>query len=136
MTSDERHVLYVLGDLMSESRAFILDQGEPGLRASHHRVIGSVPPVGITQTELADRVGMTKQGIGQFVTQLTASGHLRVEPKPGDRRVRIVHRTAKGDASVRDLSRLLDQLESTWSERVGKARYREFRQTLEEIALS
>ena len=136
MTSDERHVLYVLGDLMTESRAFILDQGEPGLRASHHRVIGSVPPEGITQTELADRVGMTKQGIGQFVTQLCESGHLRVDAKPGDRRVRIVHRTARGDASVRGLTKLLDQLEATWSQRVGQARYREFRQTLDELAVS
>jgi DNA-binding MarR family transcriptional regulator len=136
MTSDERHVLSVLGDLMTESRAFILDRGESGLRASHHRVIGNVPPEGITQTELADRVGMTKQGIGQFVNQLVDSGHLRVDARPGDRRVRLVHRTAKGDASVRGLAGLLDQLEETWAKRVGKARYREFRRTLEEIALS
>jgi DNA-binding MarR family transcriptional regulator len=136
MTSDEHHVLVALGNLMPESRELVLARGEPGLRASHHRVIGNVPPEGITQTELADRVGMTKQGIGQFVTQLAESGHLRVEAKPGDRRVRLVHRTAKGDASVRGLSRLLDQLEETWSQRVGEARYREFRQTLEEIALS
>ena len=135
MTVNERHVLSVLGDLMTESRAFILDQGEPGLRASHHRVIGNVPPEGVTQTELADRVGMTKQGVGQFVTQLCESGHLRVEPKAGDRRVRVVHRTVKGDASIRDLSRLLERLEATWAGRVGKARYDAFRETLDGIAL-
>jgi DNA-binding MarR family transcriptional regulator len=136
MTSDDRHVMHALGSLMAQTRELILAEGEPGLRASHHRVIGHVPPEGITMTELAERVGMTKQGIGQFVTQLTESGHLHVELKPGDRRVRIVHRTAKGDASVRGLSQLLDQLEQTWAGRVGKGRYQEFRRTLEEIAVS
>jgi DNA-binding MarR family transcriptional regulator len=136
MTSDERHVMHDLGNLMSETRALVMAQGEPGLRASHHRVIGHVPPEGITQTELAERVGMTRQGIGQFVTQLAESGHLRVESDPGDRRVRVVHRTAQGDASVRGLTLLLDELEETWSKRVGKSRYREFRRTLEEIAVS
>jgi DNA-binding MarR family transcriptional regulator len=97
-------------------------------------VLGHVPPEGITVTDLADRVGMTKQGIGQFVTQLTESRHLRVSPHPDDRRVRIVHRTAKGDTSVRDLNALLEELEETWAQRVGNARYREFRATLLAIA--
>ena len=50
-------------------------RGRRDSRPSHHRVIGRVPPEGITVTDLAERVGMTKQGIGQFVTQLTESGH-------------------------------------------------------------
>ena len=31
---------------------------------------------------------------------------------------------------------MLERLEEDWSERVGEARYREFRRTLEELALS
>lgn len=136
MTSGDGHVMQALGSLMTQTRELILAEGEPGLRASHHRVIGHVPPEGITLTELAERVGMTKQGIGQFVTQLTESGHLQVEAKPGDRRVRVVHRTTKGDASVRGLSALLDRLEETWAAQVGRTRYREWRKVLEEIAVS
>ena len=83
-------------------------KGERGLRASHHRVIGKVPPEGITVTELSERVGMTKQGIGQFVTQLTEPVPDRRPLDPEDRRIRVVRRTAKGDAAVRRLSRLLD----------------------------
>src|SRR3954465_1035254 len=115
MTSPEQHVLLALGNLMAESRELVVAEGEPGLRASHHRVIGHVPPEGITITDLADRVGMTKQGIGQFVNQLSESGHLGVELKPEDRRIRVVRRTAKGDASVAALSALLGSLEQTWA---------------------
>jgi len=134
MTSDERHVMLALGNLMAESRALVLAEGERGLRPSHHRVIGRVPQEGITVTDLAERVGMTKQGIGQFVTQLTDSGHLTVTGDPEDRRIRVVRRTAKGDAAVRRLSGLLDQLEAGWANRVGTHRYNEFRAILDELA--
>jgi DNA-binding MarR family transcriptional regulator len=135
MTSlDQRHVLHALGHLMTESRALVLARGEPGLRPSHYRVIGHVPPEGITVTELAVRVGMTKQGIGQFVTQLTESGHLTVDRDEDDRRIRVVRRTPKGEESVRRLSELLDGLETDWANRVGTRRYDEFRATLDELA--
>src|SRR3954467_7895612 len=133
MTSGD-HVLVALGNLMAQSRSLVQAEGEAGLRPSHHRVIGHVPPEWITVTELAERVGMTKQGIGQFVTQLIESGHLRVSPDPDDRRVRVVRRTAKGTAAVRRLSELLERLEATWAERVGETRYRQFRTVLDEIA--
>src|SRR5690349_6628206 len=134
MTSPDRHVMVALGNLMTETREQILAEAGPGLRASHHRVIGHVPPEGITVTELAERVGMTKQGIGQFVTQLTESGHLQVSQHPDDRRVRIVRRTPKGTAAARRLAELLERLEATWADRVGETRYREFRTVLDEIA--
>ena len=57
-----------------------------------------------------------------------------VDTNPDDRRVRVIRRTAKGDASVRRLATLLGRLEQTWATRVGDARYRDFRATLEEIA--
>jgi DNA-binding MarR family transcriptional regulator len=134
MTSGEQHVLIPLGNLMNQSRLLVLEGGEPGLRPSHHRVIGHVPPEGVTVTDLAERVGMTKQGIGQFVTQLTESGHLAVERDPDDRRIRIVRRTAAGDAAARRLGGLLEELEATWANRVGTRRYHEFRAILDELA--
>ncbi|MDX6372241.1 MAG: hypothetical protein QOD98_1229 [Nocardioidaceae bacterium] len=134
MTSGDRHVLNALGNLMEESRVLVLAEGERGLRPSHHRVLGHVPSEGITVTDLAERVGMTKQGIGQFVTQLTESGHLTVSADPEDRRVRVVRRTAKGNAAVRRLSELLDDLEASWANRVGTRRYHEFRAILDELA--
>ena len=134
MTSDERHVMHALGHLMTETRSLLLAEGEPGLRPSHHRVLGHVPPEGITVTELAERVGMTKQGIGQFVTQLTESGHLTVTRNDDDRRIRVVRRTSKGDKSVGRLSGLLEELEADWANRVGTHRYNEFRAILDELA--
>jgi DNA-binding MarR family transcriptional regulator len=134
MAVGDRHVMLALGNLVAESREHILSQAGSELRPSHHRVIGHVPPEGITVTELAERVGMTKQGIGQFVQQLTDSGHLRTTAHPQDKRLRIIRRTSKGDASVRQLAAVLAKLEQRWAERVGRARYRQFRDVLDQLA--
>lgn len=134
MASGDRHVMLALGNLMAESREHLLVQAGSELRPSHHRVIGHVPPEGITVTELAERVGMTKQGIGQFVQQLTDSGHLRTTAHPEDKRLRIIRRTSKGDASVRQLAAVLAKLEERWAERVGLPRYRQFREVLDQLA--
>src|ERR1700709_649395 len=71
-----------------------------GLRQSHFRVISSVPPEGISVTELGERVGMSKQGCGQFVTSLVGTGHLKVQQDPADGRVRRVRRTPKGSRTI------------------------------------
>jgi DNA-binding MarR family transcriptional regulator len=90
---------------------------------------------GVSITELGERVGMTKQGCGQFVTQLVESGHLRAVAHPDDRRVRVVRRTPKADrvlAAVRDRNLAI---EAGWADRVESDRYAVFREVLEELAL-
>ena len=133
--NDGPHLMQVLGQLLEETRELILQDGEHGLRPSQFRVIDSVPAGGgITVTELAEQVGMTKQGIGQFVTQLTDAGYLVSESGTDDRRVRIVRRTPLGQQATEHLALMLEGLERDWAARVGAHRYRDFRAVLDEIA--
>ena len=134
-SEDGWHAAALLGTLMEELREVIISKQRPELRISHFRVLGSVPPGGITVTELAERVGMTKQGCGQFVTQLVESGHLRVEADPSDRRLRIVRRTRSGVRTTAAITARIVALESEWAEIVGPRRYATFRRVLEELAL-
>lgn len=129
------HSQMLMGLLFREVRAIFAAEDWGGLRPSHFRVISSVPNQGIAITELSERVGMTKQGCGQFVTKLVNTGHLTVEPDAADRRVRIVRPTRLGQ-EVMDavLARILS-IEHVWAERVGEERYRTFRSVLEELAL-
>jgi DNA-binding MarR family transcriptional regulator len=137
---EERHVLLYLGLLMGQAREVILARRgmTDELRPSQFRVIAMVPPSGpgISITDLADRVGMTKQGIGQFVNVLVDSGHLVTEVDPRDARRRVVRRTTRGDEATMSLAKLLESLEERWAEAVGMRRYQEFRRTLEELAVS
>jgi DNA-binding MarR family transcriptional regulator len=132
---EELQAALLMGLLFREVRATFAAEDWGGLRQSHFRVISVVPAEGISVTDLADRLGMTKQGCGQLVTTLVGSGHLRVEPDPADGRVRRVRRTARGTRTIKAVTERILAIEDAWAVRVGERRYRTFRRVLEELAL-
>ena len=134
MTAQERHVMIALGLLMEQARELVINDPAIALRPSQLRVVGMVPEEGITVTDLADRVGMTKQGIGQFVGQLVDDGYLTAEVHPEDRRIRVVRRTPLGEQASRQLGRVLADLETRWAQRIGTHNYRKFRAVLDQLA--
>ena len=123
----------LMGRLMKQVSRTILDEDLDGLRASHFRLLAQVAPPGLRITELAERLGMTKQACGQFVRQLTGSGHVVVQVPPDDARARLVVRTPRGDRAVADSLALMARMEDGWAERVGEQRYAAFRQVLREL---
>ncbi len=129
------HSQMLMGLLFGQVRAIFAAEEWAGLRPSHFRVISSVPDQGIAITELGERVGMTKQGCGQFVTKLVSTGHLTSEPDPDDRRVRVVRRTSLGERMMDAVLARISSIEDDWAEQVGEGRYRTFREVLEELAL-
>lgn len=126
--------MLALGLLFEQARQLVTNDSAIVLRPSQLRVIGMVAKEGITVTDLADRVGMTKQGIGQFVGQLVDEGYLTAEVHPEDRRVRVVRRTSLGHQASRQLERALADLESQWAQRIGTRTYGEFRAALDKLA--
>jgi DNA-binding MarR family transcriptional regulator len=124
----------LLGEVLGATRVVFLEQEWGGLRPSHLRVVSSVPDAGCTVTELAALVGMTKQGCGQFVTTLVASGHLAEARAATDRRVRLVSRTPAGDAALVRTAELMASLEDHWRDLVGARRYATFRSVLEQLS--
>lgn len=131
---DEQHVLMYLGTLLEQVRDAFDEEEWGGLRQSHFRVISCVPAAGISVTELAQRVRMTKQGCGQFVTQLVESGHLVTEEDPADRRLRVVRRTQLGDRTSRAVAARIREVEQGWEATVGPRRYRTFRAVVDALA--
>ena len=129
------HVAVLAGRLMAEIRDTFAAEDWDGLRQSHFRLLANVPPGGISVTELAELLQMTKQAAGQFVTQLEASGHLTTAADPADRRLRVVARTASGDRTSRAVTARIRRMERAWARQVGAARYAEFVDVLTEIAL-
>jgi len=114
-----------------------MDDGTLGeLRMSHVRVMAGVPPEGINVTELAYLAGMSKQGCGQFVTQLVDSGHLRTAPHPEDGRVRLVFRTAEGDRFMSGVYAALARVEERFRRQVGERRFATFKKVMTELASS
>lgn len=133
-SDDDPLLVALLGLALERIRRRVLDGDRVDLRPSQLRVLHGVPPEGARVTDLAGALGMTKQGCGQFVTALVASGHLVESQDAGDRRVRRVRRTAAGERAVRDLALLDAEIEAAWRARVGERRWATFRAVLEEVA--
>lgn len=132
-SSPEPHVLALVGRLLELARRALLTQDVDGLRPSHFRLLSHVPPGGISISELGAALSMTKQGVGQFVTQLERTGHVQVVTDQADRRRRVVERTPMGDRLVSRANRTIENVERHWQEQVGVERYQVFRDVLIQI---
>jgi DNA-binding MarR family transcriptional regulator len=104
-----------------------------GLRPSHLRLLSLTPAGGMRVTDLAARVGMTKQALGEFVASLQRAGLVEVATDERDRRVRLVRPTPAGRRLQRLVESAIADTERHWQARVGEARWATFREVLAEI---
>jgi DNA-binding MarR family transcriptional regulator len=103
------------------------------LRRAHGPVFEMLDPAGSRITELARRARMTRQGMGQLITDLETLGYVERRRDPSDARAKLVVLTAKGEAAVTVAVTGLTSLETRWVERLGEQRAREFRQALVDL---
>ena len=127
------HAAAQMGRLMRHLSSTFAREDWNGLRQSHFRLMSSIPVAGITITDLADRLGMTKQASGQFVTTLAADGYLDVRADPDDRRARLVFLTRQGVRTLKAVNARIARIEREWARVVGADRYAEFREVLAEL---
>jgi DNA-binding MarR family transcriptional regulator len=106
---------------------------ETQLRPSHMRLLSLTPVAGMRVTDLAARVGMTKQALGEFVASLQRAGLVEVATDERDRRVRLVRPTPAGRRLQRVVESAIADTERHWQARVGEARWATFREVLAEI---
>lgn len=100
--------------------------GRTGLpiRASHTALFPHIDLEGTRQTELARRVGVSKQAIHQLVSELEALGVVERVADPSDRRATLVRFTNEKGRSLLDGLALLGELERELGEAVGARRMR------------
>jgi DNA-binding MarR family transcriptional regulator len=104
-----------------------------GLRSSQLRLLGLIPADGMRVTDLAARVGMTKQALGEFASALEARGLLESVGDPADRRVRRLRPTVTGLEVAALSDRAIRTMEARWRDRIGAERWDVMKQTLHEI---
>ena len=67
------------------------------IRITHGCVFGNIDPEGTRLTDLAERAFMTKQSVGEVVSDLEKlGGTLERVPDPGDGRAKIIRLTERG----------------------------------------
>ncbi|MFD9304665.1 MarR family winged helix-turn-helix transcriptional regulator [Streptomyces sp. NPDC060048] len=85
---------------------------DDGLRPLHGMAFQALGARGATATELAERLGVTKQAAGQIVDDLERRGYVRREPHPEGGRRKLVVLTGAAHGHLRAAGRILHELEA------------------------
>lgn len=90
------------------------------LRTAHTTLLPHVGFEGTRLTELAAKLGVTKQAAGQLVDELVELGHLERVPDPADARAKLIRYSKRGKAGLLEGLAILRELEGELVEVVGK----------------
>lgn len=121
--------------LQDELHARLRDLGWPEIRPSHGCVFGGMTPEGARLTDLAERARLTKQSVGEIVSNLEELGYVERIPDPDDKRAKLVRLTPQGEAVQKAARETFAEIEAAWGERIGKRKVADLRATLEELSL-
>jgi len=113
-----------------QGTALLQARGHQGLSLAHTTFLSYVDEDGTHITVLAERAGMTKQAMGQLVTELEQHGYVSRKPDPSDRRATLVRFTAAGWQFLRDAAEVKRAIESEYTAALGTDRFAELRQSL------
>lgn len=94
------------------------------VRVAHTALFPHIDLEGTRLTDLASRLGVTKQAAGQLVDELVEMGMLERAPDPADARAKLVRFTRRGKAGILDGIAVLKELEAELEELVGASNMR------------
>ncbi len=97
----------------TRSRELLAERGWPPLSAGQTLLFAQLLPGHITVSELARRLGHSRQATHEMVRGLAELGFLALVVDPQHRGRRLVCLTPRGDALVADSYTVLDEVEST-----------------------
>ncbi|MDT0320133.1 MarR family winged helix-turn-helix transcriptional regulator [Streptomyces millisiae] len=104
--------------LLAEFESRLAEQGYGDLRPIHGLTFQALGPAGATSSELAARLGVTRQAAGQIVDDLERRGYVRREPHPAGGRRRLVVLTEAAHRHLAVAGRALHGLEAELGERL------------------
>ncbi|MFF5704638.1 MarR family winged helix-turn-helix transcriptional regulator [Streptomyces sp. NPDC012794] len=103
--------------MLGEFTRRLADAGYADLRPLHGMAFQALKGPGATASELAERLGVTKQAAGQIVDDLEKRGYVRREPHPGGGRRKLVVLTPAAVEHLATAGRVLHALEAELAER-------------------
>jgi DNA-binding MarR family transcriptional regulator len=115
----------------SNSHARVL--GHHDLRPAHARLMVFLGWNGSRITDIARAQDVSKNAVGQLVTELEALGYVERVPDPADGRAKIVRYTDAGVALIGDAAAIAERLNTEIANIIGVQRLGELRSTLADI---
>ena len=92
------------------------------IRPLHGCVFRNVDEKGLRLTEIAERSRITKQAVGEVVSDLAELGYVERAPDPDDRRAKLIRLTDRGREAQGVAVQAMADIEAEWGERIGTDR--------------
>ncbi len=108
--------------------------GFTDLQDAHLPVFSYPLPDGVRPSELARRIGMSRQATNYLVVQMEALGYLERRATEGDGDRRLVHLTKRGWQVGEVIFVCLRDLQAEWAEQIGPERFDDFMDVLQSLA--
>ncbi|KOG41177.1 MarR family winged helix-turn-helix transcriptional regulator [Streptomyces decoyicus] len=135
MQSTPRNLPQLLGDARRWFEEGLLAALEAGGAArvspAQAQLFAVLDDQGTTVSELARRMGVTRQTAHQAVHGLVTAGLLAQVPDPAATRRRLIRRTVEGERAHRQACHILERLEEQLAERIGRGQVDALRTVLE-----
>jgi DNA-binding MarR family transcriptional regulator len=107
--------------------------GHTGLRPAHGRLMVFLGWEGSRVSDIARALDVSKNAIGQLVSELEDLGYVERAPDPRDGRAKIVRYTPHGVDLMADAAAIGERLDARLEEIIGAARLAQFRSALADI---
>jgi DNA-binding MarR family transcriptional regulator len=109
------------------------ERGFRDLDAAHLSLFLFPGPQGAKPSELAARLGASKQSINHLLGQLERLGYLERRDHPDDLRSRRIHLTPRGRSAGMTMREAVLEVERDWEQRLGSRRLATLRELLREL---
>jgi DNA-binding MarR family transcriptional regulator len=110
------------------------ERGFDDLDAAHLSVFQYPGPQGAKPSELAARLRISKQALNYLLGELERLDYLERRPDPDDQRAKRIVLTPRGTSAILVIREAVAEMETTWSQRLGRKRFAELRKLLLELA--
>ena len=106
------------------------ERGFDDLDVAHLNVFQYPGPQGARPSELAARLGMSKQALNYLLGELDRLGYLERRPDHDDLRSKRVALTTRGASAIGVIREAVGELETTWAQQLGPERFAQLRNLL------
>ena len=106
------------------------EHGFEDLESAHLSVLQYPGPAGARPSELAARLGVSKQALNYLLGELERLGYVERRPDPDDRRSKRIGLTSRGESLVPVIRDAVRDVERDWADELGRDRFAQLRELL------
>ena len=109
--------------------------GHLNIKQTHNAIFATLGYEGMRAVDMAARMGITRQSMGEIIREMVDLGILEMRPDPTDRRAKLVVYSEEGRRIAADGFAHIQDLDRRFIEEFGEEDYQTARQVLRRVAL-